>query len=409
MRNQLKIVFSALAALATLGLTSTVHGIPAYARQTGLECGSCHASPGFPALNTFGQAFKAGGYTDGNEDNFMGDGEVLSIPKALNLSLVVKLNDEFVSSATGASENVINAPDEIALISGGKIATNVGYFAEVAGGGPGGSIIGNFKIVFAPQLGPVRLGIVPFYGGLGPAFAFENLSTANVENIRITEMKEYSSAQEAVDWSADASSAGLGIYVWHPFGFIAYVPYVTTEDPSGAGIANNIISNDAIRNYIRVAVTPSFGGMDLAVGFSYKTGAIAEPNLTAQAAAGSPVTAHSVGSNYMAIDAQFMGTLGIPLTLVVTYASDTPNGGTPTSAFAVAVDAQVIEKLNIVLGYRADLTPGNTGTLSNFGGAIKFSLARNLRISVDVNKNLGTNTANGEGDLTVFPMIFAGF
>lgn len=418
MRNQLKIVFSALAALATLGLTSSVHGIPAYARQTGLECGSCHASPGFPALNTFGQAFKAGGYSDGNDDNMMGDGEVLSIPKALNLSIAVKYNAELVSNSKAKTFTAtLNAPDEIALLGGGRIKKDVGFFAEISGLGPWNArVIGNFKMVFAPQVGPVRIGIVPFYGGLGPQFAFEALSTSNVENIRITEMKEYSSAQEAVDWGGDADSAGIGFYVWNPIGFIAWVPYVNTDTAQTAygmtQTANNL-NISVMRHYFRAAITPSVGGMDLALGLTYKTG---QQLNTSTPDPATQTSAYTQQSSYIAGDLQLMGQLGIPVALVITYANAFGQQADAAAA-AVALDVQVIDNLNIVVGYRQGITnvggavgtAGDTGSLTNVGGAIKYALARNLRISLDINQNLGTVTANGDGDLTFFPMVFAGF
>lgn len=64
----LKTIYGVLAVVVALCLTTTTHGSPQFARQTGLDCNSCHASSGkFPALNSFGQAFKAGGYTQDRE------------------------------------------------------------------------------------------------------------------------------------------------------------------------------------------------------------------------------------------------------------------------------------------------------------------------------------------------------
>lgn len=45
-------------------LPGEAEAVPAFARQTGMACNSCHFQH-FPTLNAFGRAFKAGGYTMG--------------------------------------------------------------------------------------------------------------------------------------------------------------------------------------------------------------------------------------------------------------------------------------------------------------------------------------------------------
>src|SRR3989338_574991 len=73
----------------SLWIVPEANAVPAFARQTGQACSTCHFQH-FPALNAFGRAFKAGGYTQiGGQGKI--EGEDLSIPDPLNASLVTKI------------------------------------------------------------------------------------------------------------------------------------------------------------------------------------------------------------------------------------------------------------------------------------------------------------------------------
>src|SRR5436309_15503744 len=48
-------------AMGLLLSATLAHAVPSFARQTGLECGTCHLS--WLELNSVGRAFKLGGYT----------------------------------------------------------------------------------------------------------------------------------------------------------------------------------------------------------------------------------------------------------------------------------------------------------------------------------------------------------
>src|SRR3990170_3633852 len=63
--------------------------VPAFARQTGMACNSCHFQH-FPLLNEFGREFKSGGYTTIGGQSLI-EGDFLSMPSVLNASLVTKL------------------------------------------------------------------------------------------------------------------------------------------------------------------------------------------------------------------------------------------------------------------------------------------------------------------------------
>ncbi|MGZ8548344.1 MAG: hypothetical protein ACXW33_07030, partial [Sulfuricurvum sp.] len=57
-----KPVVMTVAAFTTLMVATPSQAMPAFARQTGMECASCHFQH-YPLLNETGRAFKASGYT----------------------------------------------------------------------------------------------------------------------------------------------------------------------------------------------------------------------------------------------------------------------------------------------------------------------------------------------------------
>lgn len=410
MRNCLKTIISISAVVSVLGLNSSVFGVAAFARQTGLDCTSCHASVGFPTLNTFGQSFKAGGFINGDDANMMGDGEALSIPKNLNMSIVFKMRgalttqDSVPTGATAKNEYVLNMPDEFALLMGGRVSKNIGYLVEYAGGAA------SFKIPIVFDLAGGKLGVVPFWtDALGVGYGFENLSTGAVRNIRAVEERKIASAASYVsgkvkevgggDLTLASAASGVTAYYWMGIAHVAVTGFV----PASTEAAGEVI-NPGFAQYVRAAITPSVGGLDLAVGV--------------QKTLGTPSFADSANvtpgfrmneQNYLGVDAQVMGTLGMPVALFVTYgqADNLTNGagdaqsGTEASAITVLGDVQLIENtLNVALGMRlGSYTPhtvvgttdtaGDTVTDNAIMAEVKYNLARNMRLSFDWKKEIG--------------------
>jgi hypothetical protein len=81
-----------LTVTSLLLLPGEAAAVPAFARQTGMACEACHALV-FPPLNAFGGAFKEGGYTMVGGQSMI-EGEHLSLPMALNMSLLAKVRYE---------------------------------------------------------------------------------------------------------------------------------------------------------------------------------------------------------------------------------------------------------------------------------------------------------------------------
>jgi hypothetical protein len=353
MRNQLKTLYSALLIVSVLGLTSTVHGVPAFARQTGLECTSCHAAPGFPVLNSFGQAFKAGGYTQANEDNLIGDGESLSIPTVLNMSVVGKIRN-----TTEDGVNVTDIPDEAGFFLGGRVGKNIGYAIEVGGG----EWI-QFKLIFAPEIGPLRLGIVPWWSDAGgPAWAFEAMSTGAVSNIRIAEDATLVSANMALMKSAlEQNNGGIGLYLWHPMFFVVGSAFNHDFGPDLDWAANN-----GPDWYGRAVFTPMIGDMQLGVGvqfFDYND----ESTLSA--------------------DVQALSIAGLPLSAMLTFSTNLTSS---TTALNIAVDYGIIENvLNATLAARIRLSADMT---TQVGLSVRWSIVKNVKLMLEGHYDLGASS-----------------
>lgn len=151
-----KILFSAaafgLVAVSSMALVpTTAEAIPAFARQTGAACLSCHFQS-FPTLSAFGRAFKMGALTDVGEQALIED-EALSIPASLNATIVFRPQISTVKSTGAPTAKDISYGDQVVLI-GGRIGTNAGAFVELGGGA-----FGNHQLFTSFDFGAVKGGI----------------------------------------------------------------------------------------------------------------------------------------------------------------------------------------------------------------------------------------------------------
>jgi hypothetical protein len=127
--------FSSLCSLllATLLVASlvpqTAHAIPVFARQTQQNCVACHVGGQYPELTPYGRYFKLTGYTQG-VTQITPDG--VGIPLAFSLQAGVnKMSNNKDSTGVGIDpRNGRFAPDQASVYSGGRIADNVGLFAQ---------------------------------------------------------------------------------------------------------------------------------------------------------------------------------------------------------------------------------------------------------------------------------------
>ncbi len=98
--------------------------LPAYARQTGQNCVSCHAGGQFPELTPYGRLFKITGYTIGERALPLSFMAVVSSSKVKNTS---KSDDPPADFAKNGALTFASA----SLFIAGKVTENIGLFAQI--------------------------------------------------------------------------------------------------------------------------------------------------------------------------------------------------------------------------------------------------------------------------------------
>lgn len=310
--------------------------VPAFARQTGKACSTCHFQH-YPALNAYGQDFKAGGYTEVGKQPLL-KGNDLSLPSILNASLFFKFryqdtNGKDVSGDPTAASGDWQVPDEFALLLGGRVTENIGFMLEGQLADPDAPFLAGFKMPAMYKIGEssVKAGVVPYTTDtLGASYGFELLNTGAVRNVRINEHRSETSAQQYIGTATAAT--GAAIVAWHPMFFAN----VTRWTPNHAGDASG---QKLSSTYLRAAFTPNVGEWELGAGVQSWSG-------TSKDATG----VASVRTKAWAVDFQAQGAIGsYPLGIYLTHANaaGTSTGSTTPNLFNANPDDK---KATAILG-----------------------------------------------------------
>jgi hypothetical protein len=313
--------------------------VPAFARQTGMACTSCHAQ-NFPAINSFGRVFKAQGYTMRGAAPLV-EGDELSIPAELKASVIAKVRYQ-VQEDDDRGE--IQWPDEAALLVGGRAAEKVGFLMELGlgpqeaavdtgtgsltctnpadattcvadtgtGEGEGGTnfLSAKFHFNVTNDIAAVLFAT----DGLSVGYGFELLNTGAHRSQRPIENRDMSAYSFMRQGSTNTSKQGLGTgaatglaLVYHKADY--YVNY-THWAPTFGNVDANLLGG--LGHFVRAAYMPNIGGWDTGFAFQYQDGSI-DVGETDPAA-----TVHFSG---WGVDAQAQGTVGtMPLGLYASYA-----------------------------------------------------------------------------------------
>lgn len=263
-----KIVLSLAGVLAATAFAPEAAAIPAFARQTGMACSACHFQH-FPILNGFGQAFKASGYTMMGAQGKV-EGEHLSIPDTLNMSMLIKLRYQKTNgtdapgtvSGTTTNSGQWQIPDEFSLFAGGRIAENVGFIFE--GNLVGTPLAAQIKTPVVFDMGGAKLNVIPFTTDSGgPAYGFELSSGSVVRALRWSEDRNTITTARLV--GLHTAATGLTFAAKNDMGYINFTRWAPAFTAPGGAVQLR-------SNWLRIAATPTVADWNMHIGLGLESG-----------------------------------------------------------------------------------------------------------------------------------------
>jgi len=422
-----KILFSlATAALLIVGslvIPRNSEAVPAFARQTGFSCNTCHYQH-FPLLNQFGRAFKAGGYTMTGGNQGLVEGDFLSIPAVLNAALITKTKYTKTNgdnNDSGTNKGKVDFPDDAALFLAGRVGEHIGFTLEVQLANPAEAAFSSFKLpITLYQLNNgTNFQIIPYTtDGAGAAFGFELLNTGAMMMMRPMESMMVASAQlfTVVDQGGEmgtmgmmpGAASGVAFVVNNPLWFINYSLWTPEQLGANSGAGPYL-------HYLRAAVTPQYKGWDFGAGFQWWGGTGKNPARDAP----------REKADSWALDLQAQGTIwrNLPLGVYLTYANAPKSGGDIQNIFntrsndrnawnATAELGVIPGRLTLITSYidgdNGKATASDERALT-LGGT--FLVAQNFELQLNhtiySGSKFDSNPANG--DQKTLLMLFAGF
>lgn len=145
----------AVAPAALTAALAAIHAnVPAFSRQTGLACSSCHYN--FPQLTPFGRLFKLNGYTltglttIGQPGDSAGKGSLKLSPIPGVAAMLVSSITQTAKTIPGTQNGTVAFPDQFSIFAAGQISPNLGAFTQFTYAAVDGSFgIDNFDVRFA--------------------------------------------------------------------------------------------------------------------------------------------------------------------------------------------------------------------------------------------------------------------
>lgn len=397
--SQLKFALAWMLASATALLAVTpANAVPAFARQTGKACSTCHFQH-FPALNDYGREFKASGYVDmGKQGTVKGSKtSELSLPEVLNASIFMKAryqksNGTDLPNTPTVASGEWQAPDEFALLLGGRISSNIGFLIEGQLADQAAPMLAGFKMPFMHEVGGKKVGVIPFTtDGLGAAYGFELLNTGAVRNVRIMEHRSESSAQQYIGTATPAF--GAAFVITDPSYFINF----TRWSPNHAATAEGRTGNGPTSNYLRAVYLPSWGEWDIGMGIQLWSGSSRVDDDSGNG------TDHLVQTKAWAVDFQAQGSVdGKPLGVYLTHANAAGQKAGEVNLFNTAPKAKTATTITVeygILPQKATLMAsyrlGNNGkTTDSTDNAL--TLGGTYQIAQNVQLQLQHSTRSGK-------------
>ena len=407
-------------AITVLILPEEASAVPAFARQTNMPCTACHFQ-NFPTLNSFGRAYRAGGYTLSVGQGLIA-GDDISLPVMLNASVIAKLR--YVKTDGNTDEDTdhgrIEWPDEAALLVGGRLAEKVGFLMELGLGDvaseEGGDISANSflstKLHFNVfQAAGAQFSIIPFStDGLGVGYGFELLNTGAQRSQRpIEERRGFSAAQALGLGSGEAT--GIALVASSNKYFLNYSSWVP-----GWGGTNMSVKPDGLTHYLRAAYMPIIGSWDIGFGVQLWAG---DATVATDDGTGNK---NDIATDGWIIDAQAQGQVSnMPLGLYASYgecdgdpehfASSCTNAD-DANAFGLLAQLGVLpHKANIYVAYRTmDVGKATDNTFDSWTVGVNYMVNQNIRLELfNVFENgSGVDARTNERDNKILLQLFVG-
>jgi hypothetical protein len=387
-------MFAFMAVSTAVMMPSKSEAIPAFARQVGMECSACHFMH-FPKLNSFGRAFKLGGFTDVGAQELI-EGDHLSLPATLNAAFVTKVRYQKSTPVTNGNPNTgtdrgaIQFPDEAALWLAGRMSEHWGAAIEK----PNDAV--SLKFVFSMPVSFGKAGLSIYTtDALGPAFGMELFNTSVQRSVRGFEDRKavYAAHSTGV---ASGIATGLTAFAGGDMFFAAVGLF-------GPANGNNIDVGTALSVNYRLAFTPQLGGFDAMIGIFGQAGS------TKAALGGATITTYNTRA--FGVDLQLQGEIaGMATEIQAMYvASGQSNPGTATALYADADawsingELAVLPVAGLQLAYLDhNVAGGNTADYRATTLGAYYELAQNVELMI----NYSMKTGLGRSDKNMFTLLF---
>jgi len=319
--------FAVVAVSAIAVAPTTSEAIPAFARQTGAACLSCHFQS-FPALNAFGRAFKLGALTDVGDEALIED-DNLSLPAVLNLGMVLRPQYMHTRATTGAvSTNTTTwvVPGDSNILLAGRVGTNTGAFVEFNAGA------GNFQFMNSFDFDSFKAGLNISGTSFGPTAALELTSVYGQHSGKLAGGDVSAINKIIVGAANSGNSADTSVALWGSNGLI-------TVQVAGVVVGANLSGNTTVTNASMVPMVALT--LDTEIGGFAAVAEIGTMNGT-QSVGGS-INTQTVKATWLA--AQLQGdlgdmSLGIYADFATTKSGAFGNYATSTGAGTVAIMAK---------------------------------------------------------------------
>lgn len=362
---------------------TNAHAIPAFARQMGVSCNTCHAQTGYPALNRFGRAFKTSGYTMIGTQKSISDnrgGQFLSITDTLNLSLNVKAG--YVQSSEPEVPSELQFPQALGFMIAGRVANNIGIFTEIGyESEEGNDPVFELSTLVVPVVYEINTytigGVLYRTSEFGASASYDTLATGSKANGQTLEAAAVASAQSYLVENAgeEAKAEGLGLYIANDQWYAVYSVYTPTV---------GTVSGVSPASYASIAYTPQFGSWDIGIGAQLWWGTAKRNDTNAS------LPKIEDKTDQYALNFQAMGTVGnLPVSFFATHAqakkgSMYAEDGDVTATTAVAEIAPIPQIVMLSAGYRVADNGHTVNSEDNAGLiALKYFYKENVQCQFD--------------------------